>query len=239
MLADPQPHLDADADVDADGAGVGLEIRELSFSYRRATRRRAAADELFGGLSHTFAPGAITALTGPSGRGKSTLLYVLGLMLRRSRGGVHLGGRRVDALPDVQRSEIRALTIGFVFQDAVLDPTRSVLDGVLEPMLYAGGSRTDKVERARALLDELGVEARADHRPGEISGGQAQRVAVARALVNDPQIVLADEPTGNLDNDNAVIVLDALRSAAARGRTVVIATHDPVVLACADHVVRL
>ncbi len=225
--------------ADSRPAGGGLEIQDLSFAYRRASRRRGPAEELFGGLSPAFAPGAVTALTGPSGRGKSTLLYVVGLLLRPSRGEVRLCGRRVDAFPDVQRSQIRAHTIGFVFQDAVLDPARSVLDGVLEPTLYASARPAHVSARARSLLDELGVEARADHRPGETSGGQAQRDAVARALINDPQIVLADEPTGNLDHENAVIVLDALAAAAARGRTVVIAIHDRFVLDRADHAVRL
>ncbi|MFI2753876.1 ABC transporter ATP-binding protein [Cellulomonas sp. P22] len=218
----------------ADDVAAQLAVRDLTFAYRRR-----GAEELFGGLTHTFTPGAVTAVTGPSGRGKSTLLYVLGLMLRPVRGEVHVAGRRADTLSDARRSAVRSERIGFVFQDAVLDPTRTVLEGVLEPTLYAGRPTPEGRGRALALLDRLGVEARADHRPGEISGGQAQRVAVARALVNDPAIVLADEPTGNLDHDNATIVLDALREAASTGRTVVVATHDPFVLARADEVLAL
>jgi putative ABC transport system ATP-binding protein/lipoprotein-releasing system ATP-binding protein len=214
-------------------ATAELAVRNLRFAYR------AGGDELFGGLDHTFAPGAVTAVTGPSGRGKSTLLYVLGLLLRPSDGSVLLGGSRIDDRPDVERSALRAGRIGFVFQDAVLDPTRTVLDGVLEPALYGGARRRDVIPRASALLDRLGVGARAGHRPGEVSGGQAQRVAIARALVTDPPVVLADEPTGNLDRDNAAGVLDALRTAAAEERTVVVATHDPFVLARADQVLAL
>ena len=217
----------------AEVARTGLAVAGLRFSYRKG------GEELFGGLDHAFTPGAVTALTGPSGRGKSTLLYVLGLMLRPSGGQVFVGGDRVDDRSDVQRSWVRATRLGFVFQDAVLDPARTVLDSVVEPALYGGARRADVRERARALLESLGVGVRADHRPGEISGGQAQRVAVARALVTDPDIVLADEPTGNLDGSNAAAVLDALHEMARRGRTVVIATHDPGVLERADEALAL
>lgn len=211
----------------------GLAVRDLAFVYPRST------EELFGGLTHAFATGAVTAVTGPSGRGKSTLLYVLGLMLRPRRGAVLFAGARVDDRSDAERSAVRGSRLGFVFQDAVLDPTRTVLESALEPALYAGLPYVVARSRALDLLDQLGVGARADHRPGEISGGQAQRVAIARALLVDPPVVLADEPTGNLDHDNAQSVLAALGRAAAAGRTVVIATHDPFVLEHADEVLAL
>ncbi len=212
---------------------AGLAVDGLRFAYRRG------GDELFGGLDHEFTAGAVTAVTGPSGRGKSTLLYVLGLMLCPSGGSVLMGGARMDDQPDAARSWVRATRIGFVFQDAVLDPARTVLDCVVEPSLYGGARRTDVRARARDLLDGLGVGERADHKPGQISGGQAQRVALARALVTDPDVLLADEPTGNLDQANADVVLDTLRQVAATGRTVIIATHDPAVLERADEVLAL
>jgi len=209
-----------------------LEVRAVTFAYRRG------GEELFGGLSWSFAGGALTAVTGPSGRGKSTLLYLLGLMLRPTGGQVLLQGERVDALPDARRAAVRAHRVGFVFQDAALDPARRIVDSVVEPALYAGCRRGEVVGRARELLDQLGVGQRADHRPGEISGGQAQRVAVARALVNTPVVILADEPTGNLDPGNAAVVLGALRDAARAGAAVIIATHDADVLgACDERVV--
>ncbi len=210
-----------------------LEVRDLAFSYRRG------GEELFGGLSHTFTPGSFTALTGPSGRGKSTLLYVLGLMLRPTRGDVFVDGQAAGRRDDPSRSRLRASGIGFVFQDSALDPARTVLDSVLEPALYAGRRRREAEQPARDLLARFGVGDRADHRPGQISGGQAQRVAIARALVNDPPVVLADEPTGNLDRDNAEEVLHALRDTTREGRVVVIATHDPFVLEHTDHVLAL
>jgi len=217
-----------------------LSVRDLSFSYTRH------GEELFDGLTHEFTPGKVTAVTGPSGRGKSTLLYVLGLMLTPSRGEVILDHDRVSHASDTSRSRVRAARIGFVFQDAALDPSRVVLDSVIEPALYAGWSARRARRRGRELLEEMGVAARADHKPGEISGGQAQRVAVCRALVTDPAVVLADEPTGNLDRGNAEGVLAALtratdhgRDGEAKGRTVIIATHDPFVLEHADEVLAL
>jgi putative ABC transport system ATP-binding protein/lipoprotein-releasing system ATP-binding protein len=209
-----------------------LAVEDLSFAYRRG------AEELFGGLSHEFRPGAMTAVTGPSGRGKSTLLYVLGLMLTPTRGTVLLGGQPVSRQRDSTRSRMRATRIGFVFQDAALDASRKVIDSVAEPALYAGSTPSAARAQARELMERMGVAARADHKPGEISGGQAQRVAVCRALVTGPDVLLADEPTGNLDRANAAEVLSAL-SAAAGGRTVVIATHDPFVLEHADEVLAL
>jgi putative ABC transport system ATP-binding protein/lipoprotein-releasing system ATP-binding protein len=223
-----------------------LAVRDLSFAYTRG------GEELFDGLTHEFTPGKVTAVTGPSGRGKSTLLYVLGLMLTPTRGEVLLEGERVSRASDTVRSRVRAAQIGFVFQDAALDPSRVILDSVIEPALYAGWSPRRARHRGRELLEQMGVAARADHRPGEISGGQAQRVAVCRALVTDPSVVLADEPTGNLDRENADGVLAALSAAAGGtthdgegdgipgvGRTVLIATHDPFVIERADEVLAL
>lgn len=211
-----------------------LSINELAFQYAKGS------EELYAGLTYEFAQGKVTALTGASGRGKSTLLYILGLMLTPTRGDVLLHGESQSSQPDWERSRIRARELGFVFQDASLDASRTIIDSVIEPALYAGIGRLAAMERAKTLLNDLGVGARSDHRPGQISGGQAQRVAVARALINNPAVVLADEPTGNLDPLNAAGVLDVLSSAAGAGqRTVVIATHDPYVIGRADEVLEL
>ena len=210
-----------------------IKVEGLAFSYQRGT------EELFGGLTWEFTPGALTAITGPSGRGKSTLLYVIGLMLRPSAGAVLLDGRDVTHLSDARRARVRASSIGFVFQDAVLDPTRTILDSVCEPALYRGDRRRSVERHGRELLDQLGVGTRVEHRPGQISGGQAQRVAIARALMNDPAVILADEPTGNLDEENTALVLGSLRAAARDDACVLIATHDKDVLAQADEVLAL
>ncbi len=204
-----------------------IAIEELRFGYR--------GEELFSGLYWGFRPGTMTAVTGPSGSGKSTLLYLLGLFLTPQAGRVLLEGQPVDRLPDRQRSVLRAARVGFVFQDAALDPTRTVLDNVTEGALYAGLGRPEAIRRATELLERFGVELRADHRPGEVSGGQAQRVALCRALIKWPSVILADEPTGNLDRAAAQVVLGALEEAAGEGATVVVASHDSeVARRCSD-----
>lgn len=210
-----------------------LSVTGLSFRYDRA------GVELFGGLDHAFAPGALTAVMGPSGRGKSTLLYVLGLLLRPTAGEVRLGAHVLSAEPDGARSAMRATIMGFVFQDASLDPRRSVLDNVCEPAVYAGLATDLTRQRARDLVERLAPGIDTNRRPGQISGGQAQRIAIARALINGPSVVLADEPTGNLDADNTASVLELLRDVASGGATVVIATHDPTVSGFADDLLTL
>jgi len=197
-----------------------LEARDLTFAYRRG------APPVIDGLTHAFAPGALTTVTGPSGSGKSTLLYVLALMLRPTSGQVRWDDDDASALPDATRARLRAGQAGFVFQDAVLDPARTILDNVREAALFAGMPDDDARERALELCDRFGVGHRVDHRPGEISGGQAQRVALCRALLTRPRVVFGDEPTGNLDGASARIVWDALRAHARAGATVVVATHD-------------
>jgi len=211
-----------------------LGVHDLSFSYR------PGGELVIADLTHEFTQGRVTAITGPSGRGKSTLLYLLGLLLTPRAGQVLLDGRDIETVNDTERSRLRARRIGFVFQDSELASERTILDGVMEPTIYAGFRRADYLPRARELMTQFGIAHRADHRPGQVSGGQAQRVALCRALITRPDIVLADEPTGNLDQGNASLVLDTLTAAAREsGCTVIIATHDPGVLAVADEVVSL
>lgn len=204
-----------------------LTVEELRFAYRRG-------DELFMGLSHSFESRTVTAVTGQSGRGKSTLLYIVGLLLTPTSGQVIIGGRPVAQLSDGERSGLRARSLGFVFQDSSLDETRTVLDNVIEGAVYAGTPRARAVERAANLLTRFDVNLRADHRPGQVSGGQAQRIALCRALLNRPDIVLADEPTGNLDPTARDHVIHSLREVASEGATVIIATHDPQIVARCD-----
>lgn len=181
----------------------------------------------------------ITAITGPSGCGKSTLLYLLGLMLKPTAGEIKLDGESISTLKATQRAKLRAEKMGFVFQDALLNPYRTILDSVIEPALYAGKRRKTVVYRAVELLSLIQVEYRHSHKPNEISGGQAQRVAIARALINDPRIILADEPTGNLDARNTQVMLQLLKEQAEEGRIVIIVTHDPRVVDGADQVLEL
>jgi ABC-type lipoprotein export system ATPase subunit len=209
-----------------------ISVKGLRFGY-------PGSPELFTDLDLVLPPGAMTALTGLSGTGKSTLLYILGLLLRPADGRVSLGPTMTENLRDDQRSWLRAHRIGFVFQDAALDPTRTVLDNVTETALYTGLPRRVAEQRALQLLHQFGVDLRWDHKPGQVSGGQAQRVALCRALLHSPPFVLADEPTGNLDRSSADVVLTALSASAADGATVVIATHDPVVVQRCDNRVDL
>lgn len=197
----------------------GLEVRELSYQYPDGPR-------IFSEWTAAFAAGGITAVTGPSGRGKSTALYLLGLMVRPSSGKVYVDGVETSGLSDRQRAWLRACHFGFVFQDAALDLTRTVLDNVLESALYRGQDRTLATSRAVDLLDRFDVAVPAHRRPGQVSGGQAQRIALCRALLHTPKVVLADEPTGNLDRESAETVFSALREHAHAGNTVVIVTHS-------------
>ncbi len=190
-------------------------------------------------LSHDFAPGTLTAVTGPSGSGKSTVLYLAALMLTPTRGVIRWGDDDVQGLRDAERSRLRAEHAGFVFQDALLDPSRTALENVLEAAWLAGMAEGPARQRAQELMEQFGVAQRADHRPGEVSGGQAQRIALCRALVKAPEVIFADEPTGNLDADSAEIVWTALRDAADAGATVIVATHDVARAQALGHHVRL
>lgn len=209
-----------------------ITLDSVSFGY-------LAGEPILEDISWEFAPGSITAVTGVSGRGKSTLLYLIGLLLTPWSGEIVADGRVVSRMGDGERSRWRASRVGFVFQDAALDSTRTVMDNVIESAVYNRMSRRTAVERARKLMDRFGVALRADHRPGEVSGGQAQRVALCRALLSDPDLILADEPTGNLDAASAHVVIDSLLQGAAGGKTVVIGTHDPGIVAQCDQVLAL
>ncbi|MHA6694909.1 ABC transporter ATP-binding protein [Homoserinimonas sp. A520] len=211
---------------------VLLEARGITFGYGHSA-------EILTGWDATFSAGEVVAITGPSGRGKSTLLYLLGLMLKPGAGHVLVDGADAAGLADARRARMRASRFGFVFQDAALDATRTVLDNVIETALYRGEPREPAKRRALELMSQFGVDLRANHKPGQVSGGQAQRIALCRALLNDPRILLADEPTGNLDPDSATIVVDAMRAQAHGGGTVVVATHDPALVARCDRVITL
>ena len=209
-----------------------LSCRDLSFGYHKGPL-------LIDSLSLDLEPHAMVAITGPSGRGKSTLLYLLGLMLTPRSGEIFIHGTAMSKVSDAGAANMRAKHLGFVFQDAALDATRSVLDNVTEVALYQGTARKFARERALGLLIKLGVDVPAHRKPGQVSGGQAQRIALARTLVTQPSIILADEPTGNLDDANAEVVISTLEEVAAQGGVVVVATHDPRMEARCTQVVRL
>ena len=183
--------------------------------------------------------GEIVAATGPSGCGKSTLLYLLGLFLHPSAGSVTICGQAAGGLSDAERSRIRAHAIGFVFQDAAMNSGWTIVENVAEGAIYSGASRAEARRHAQELLDAYGVGDLAERRALEVSGGQAQRAALCRALIREPTVLLADEPTGNLDPRNAAAVLRGLQDAARRGAAVVIVTHAPEVAAACDRSIQI
>jgi putative ABC transport system ATP-binding protein len=179
--------------------------------------------------------GEFVAVLGPSGSGKSTLMHILGCLDRPTSGQYVLDGTPVASLDDDALATIRSRAIGFVFQDYNLLPRTTALDNVAAPLLYQGVGRRERLDRARAALGRLGLEGRLDHDPTQLSGGQQQRVALARAIVTDPALVLADEPTGNLDTASGAEVMALLHELHDGGRTIVLITHDQDV---ADHADR-
>jgi putative ABC transport system ATP-binding protein len=183
--------------------------------------------------------GEFVAIVGPSGSGKSTMMNILGCLDRPTHGSYRLAGTPVADLDDDGLAALRSRTIGFVFQSYNLLPRTTALDNVATPLLYQGIGRAERARRARAALERLGLGDRMDHEPTELSGGQQQRVAVARALVTEPALILADEPTGNLDSHAGADVIALLRELHAAGRTIVLITHDPEVAASADRQIHL
>jgi putative ABC transport system ATP-binding protein len=180
-------------------------------------------------VTEEIAAGEHVAIMGPSGSGKSTLLHILGCLDRPDRGTYELLGRDVARLDEADLSLVRRHTVGFVFQFFHLVPRRTALENVELPMVFAGLDRDERRERARGRLRAVGLEPRADHRPDQLSGGERQRVALARATVLEPKLLLADEPTGNLDATSGRQVLNLLSEMNASGLTLVVVTHDPAV----------
>ena len=200
-----------------------LELKGLERTYRQGS----TALHVLRGASLQVRPGEIVALLGPSGSGKSTLLHAAGLLEHIPGGEVVIGGRPCGQLSDLERTLVRRAELGFVYQFHHLLPEFSALENVVVPQMIAGRARRDAETRAATLLDDMGVGARARHRPARLSGGEQQRVAIARAMANDPAVLLADEPTGNLDQDTAERVLDALLTLVReRGLAVLVATHN-------------
>jgi putative ABC transport system ATP-binding protein len=191
------------------------------------------------GVSEVIEDGSHVAIMGPSGSGKSTLLNLLGCLDSPTRGKYELAGQDVAALSGDALAEIRLRRIGFIFQSFHLVPRLSALQNIELPMIFAGIHPTERRERAEAALVSVDLADRADHRPNELSGGQKQRVAIARATVMGPGLLLADEPTGNLDSRTGAQVLDLLGRLHDEGRTLVVVTHDPGVARRADRVLVL
>jgi ABC-type lipoprotein export system ATPase subunit len=218
------------------GVGVALiEARGLDRTYGKG----AAAVHAVNGMDLDIADGDFIALMGPSGCGKSTLLHLLGGLDDASGGTVTVAGQLLTTMNESERAILRRATIGVVFQAYNLVPNLSVRDNVDLPGRLARRENAEVARRRDELLDQLGLSDRHDALPSELSGGQQQRAAIARALINDPAVLLADEPTGNLDSRSGREVLDLLATVNAAGQTIVMVTHDPVVAAHANRVLFL
>ena len=218
-------------------AMAALRLENVVRTFREAEGRQL---EVFREANAALMPGEIVALVGPSGSGKSSLLHIAGLLEMPTSGDIVINGRPASSLSDTERTRIRRETIGFVYQAHHLLPEFTALENIVIPQMIAGASRKDAKVEATRLLTLMGLQDRMDHRPAQLSGGEQQRVAIARALANKPRILLADEPTGNLDPKTAAGVFDALVVLVrSEGVAALIATHNPTLAARMDRALVL
>jgi putative ABC transport system ATP-binding protein len=216
-----------------DPAGLLIELDEVSRVYATGDVEVRALD----GVSLTIASGEFVAVMGPSGSGKSTLMNVLGCLDKPTGGRYMLAGREVSRLRKTELAEVRSRTLGFVFQNFNLLPRTSALENVELPLMYQGVRARERHARASEALERVGLAPRSGHHPNQLSGGQQQRVAIARALVTQPRVILADEPTGNLDSRTSLEVMALFQALGAQGITIILVTHEPEVAEFASRVV--
>jgi putative ABC transport system ATP-binding protein len=216
----------------------GTPIIELA-DVHKVYATGAAEVQALRGVSLVIHPGEYLAVMGPSGSGKSTLMHILGCLDVPTTGTYRLAGTDVSGMSEMELAQVRNQRIGFVFQQFNLLPSMTALRNVELPLCYAGVGRADRQARALAALHRVGLADRVEHRPGELSGGQQQRVAVARSLVTDPALLLADEPTGNLDSRSTEDLMSLFDELHAAGRTIVLITHENAVADAAGRVVRI
>ncbi len=208
-----------------------IRVSGLRKTYRMGQQNVNALD----GVDLDIESGKFCVVMGPSGSGKSTLLYLLGGLDRPSAGNIRVNGQSIDQLDENQLAVFRRKTVGFVFQSFNLISSMTALENVAFPLQFSGVSRREQHKKAAALLSRVNLEDRAGHRPSELSGGQQQRVAIARSLINDPALILADEPTGNLDSASGFAIMQLLSELHLGGRTVIVVTHDPRMVRFSTH----
>jgi putative ABC transport system ATP-binding protein len=212
-----------------------LQLESISKQYRIGTETIHALRS----ISLSINKGEYVALMGPSGSGKSTLMNILGCLDTPSTGVYFLNNKEVSKMDDNELADIRNKEIGFVFQTFNLIPRSSALENVALPLVYAGLKKTDRIEKATSVLNDVGLGDRITHKPNELSGGQRQRVALARALVNSPSIILADEPTGNLDSKTSEEIMALFNQIHKKGNTIIVVTHEEDIAQHAHRIVRV
>ena len=210
-----------------------ITLQDITKTYQMGDTIVRALD----GVTVSINKGEFVAITGPSGSGKSTLMNILGCLDRPTAGSYKLDGAEVATLNDDQLALTRNKKIGFVFQNFNLLPRISAVKNIELPLVYAGVDNAERIRRAMETLTKVGIGDRKDHRPNELSGGQRQRVAIARALVTDPAILIADEPTGNLDTKSSLEIMDIFCGLHAQGRTIIMVTHEADIAAYAKRVI--
>ena len=212
-----------------------IEIRNIIRDFKLGSE----TVHVLKGIDLDIERGDYIAIMGPSGSGKSTLMNILGCLDTPTSGTYILNGQDVSQMQDDELAEIRNKEIGFVFQTFNLLPRTTALENVALPMVYAGISKSERTQRAKEVLTDVGLADRMDHRPNQLSGGQRQRVAVGRALVNRPSIILADEPTGNLDSKTSEEIMQLMDEIHTNGNTVIVVTHEEDIAARAHRIIRL
>jgi len=212
-----------------------INIKNISKIYNIGSEKLTVLDD----VSLNIEKGEFVAIVGPSGSGKSTLMNMIGGLDRPSRGEVIIEGEDISKFKDKKMSKFRNEKIGFVFQSFNLESTLTALENVMMPLMIAGVSDKEMKVKAKSVLEALGMGDRMKHKPTELSGGQRQRVSIARALVNDPKIILADEPTGNLDSNSGAAAMDMLTSFKKKGYTIVMVTHNMEEARYADRVIKI
>lgn len=232
----PGPASDSSVPAGAKQDAVLVRAEHLTMVYRTTSGHDVTALD---DISLAIAPGAWVALSGPSGSGKSSLLHLIGGLQTPTAGTISVAGYEMGALNGRTRARFRSTAVGFVFQSFHLMPHLRSWENVSLPLIAAGWTASARRERAEAVLAEVGLSERMQHRPAELSGGEQQRVALARAIANSPRVILADEPTGNLDAENADAVLALFERFVSAGTTVICATHDEHVRSRAARVIRL
>ncbi|MBU0487333.1 MAG: ABC transporter ATP-binding protein [Bacteroidetes bacterium] len=212
-----------------------IQLKDLARHYKVGTQIVKALQS----ITVSIRKNEYVALMGPSGSGKSTLMNMLGCLDTPSGGSYVLNGTDVSRMTEDELAETRNKEIGFVFQTFNLLPRSTALDNVILPLIYAGMSRAKREERALLVLEEVGLSDRVEHKPNELSGGQRQRVAIARAMVNTPSIILADEPTGNLDTKTSIEIMGLFETIHQQGNTIIIVTHEEEIARHAHRIIRL